>query len=184
MDLLAANQLQLPGWLAWVIAGGSFVALGIPMVRLYLLKRKEDAEFLPVPVLTPILRDVPVRVRGPDGKPADMAIFAICWDAAFTYLVNHGPWKREQLVARLGPGSLVQVMTTAAWKGANGALVGGELVDGIIHVGPSFDSLCHELAHRAEALIDKRTDEKHLTWQGRGIKKADEAYRSWLRALG
>ncbi len=173
--------MNAPGWILYVLAGAGAVGIAVPLVLSWLRQRAYDAQYR-----TPS-RHVPIKVsvRGPDGAHVDLERFAICWGAAFDCIAHRGPWARAVLVTRLGPGTRVQVMPAETWKGANGGMVGGELVAGCIRVPPSLDSLAHELAHRAEQVLEHgESDGAHTTWPRRGLVAADESYRAWLKALG
>lgn len=159
--LFIAALAAFCGWRAWVWA-----------------KAASDWEddFVPPPEVTP----VPVYVRG--GPAAGLRRFGRCWSLAFECIAQSGPWPRELLLARLGPGTRVEWRPVETWL-VGGKLVGGQYVAGTIHVGLDLSSLCHELIHRCEALLENGGDLEHVTWQGRGLLAADNAYRAGLAKL-
>lgn len=173
--MLGGMVLELPLWVGYALIGAGMAGLGIPFLLAWWRAVKLDQEYLALGEFV-IIR---VLVRGLGYQ--EMTRFARCWNQAFEVLAAHGPWPRELLLNRLGPGNKVQVREMNQWKNYKGQLVGGELIEGILHVGPNLGVLMHELAHRAEYAIEHgETDLDHASWPRRGLISADEAYRAWL----
>jgi hypothetical protein len=101
--------------------------------------------------------------------------------AAEGFLVQRGPWSPAQ-VWRACDKVRVYVMATESWRGFSGQNVAGEQLEEVLCVGPSLAALCHELAHRCEAVIDKRTDYAHAGWSDNGIRAALADFDVWLAA--
>lgn len=175
--------LQLPAWVGYGIVGAAVAACLVFAVRWFQRDAKLEAEYLPAPGTW-----VKVAVRGL--AATELARFARCWNQAFDCISMSGPWPRATLLERLGPGNKVQVMPVPAWESPvfvikDGKqvkqMVGGELIAGVLRVCPDLSSLCHELIHRCEAVLQHgETDNDHLLWKARGLSAADESYRAWL----
>lgn len=170
--------IAVPTWGAFVIVG-----LGLAVVLYLLIKRHLEGKALDATFRTPVAFVVLKTTVRCVGELVDLERFAMCWNMAFECIAEHGPWKRGDIVARLGPGpNRVEVQATDRWDDGRGHLVGGQYAGGVLLVGPSLDVMCHELMHRCEEVLDPshEPDSMHTSWQGRGLSKADVAYRTWL----
>lgn len=62
----------------------------------------------------------------------------------------------------------------------SGLKVRGTKIGHVIQVGFSLNSLCHELAHLCEAVLEQELDESHSMWDRDGVWNAIRAYEEWL----
>lgn len=90
-------------------------------------------------------------------------------------------WPLE-LVVGATRGVRILVMPTPEWVDAWGRSVAGTSGRGILCVGSDFLALGHELAHHLEEALDGRRDDGHEGWNGRGIRRAEGEFETWLRA--
>ena len=100
-------------------------------------------------------------------------------DMAYASLLTQGPWNRRQLWAAFTRARIF-VATHEAWDQVVCTMKTGETPT-VIAVGKSMSSLCHEMAHLAEALIDGAVDLQHLGWARRGIAGATGTYERTRR---
>lgn len=118
---------------------------------------------------------IPIRVAGND---ADLVARLV--NQSFSAITRHGPWVMSEVYKRVGEGTIVHVQKEMTWKNALGQTVGGELRGHTLLVTPNCDSLCHELVHLCEMVMDGQTDNSHASWVDRGLKVADQEYRQFL----
>ena len=69
------------------------------------------------------------------------------------------------------------------WTDIWGRRVAGESLGDTVTVGSDLAALCHELAHRCEWELDKKTDDSHASWGSRGIFAAVDAYAAELKGV-
>jgi hypothetical protein len=116
---------------------------------------------------------LPLGYEGPDLQR--------CFDKAVELLATPFPTFPKETLA----GVSVIVMAAEKWKNRAGETVGGEMeklgTGYILRVEKGLSSLCHELAHVMEYAVDGEADHAHARWGERGVWKADEAYRAWLK---
>lgn len=127
--------------------------------------------------------------------------------APWVPLSDHGYYPGSKCYAdrEIDPDKLVRALQAAEsalirrtpWNAANLALVGHYVcvrVNGhshyehptipVMHVDAEFTSLCHELAHLCELVLDGRVDTTHERWNRNGANLAMADYANWLSGRG
>lgn len=111
------------------------------------------------------------------GVVIDQAFLVRALQRAESSLIERTGWDAAAL-ALVGHYVRVHVRNTETWRGLWEKRQSNVYV---LTTGPALSTLCHELAHLCELVLEKEVDADHLDWKQRGVDLALEDYEVWLR---
>lgn len=172
-DNLSTPGITMPGWLGILLVVVPVVGIGAWLVwGAYKRWRLLEDAWKPLP--------------GPWAgaqyiAPADRAPSTIveALETAAQVLSGHRVWTYG-VISNALQSVKVWVINADSWVDAEGRHVGGEEFGEVLQVDKSLSSLCHEMAHFLELVIDRTQHPNHETWAARGINDAIADYNLWL----